>query len=448
MTSNDAFSRINRWFKNSISLKFFTIGILVLLLLIPAAMVQDLIRERQHSQNSTIREVHNKWGSYQLVNGPVLTIPYYVYHTEGEKTFKTMYYAHFLPDELSINGELFTQNLHRGIYDVTVYNSQLDIKGSFPKPDFTALGIASEYVDWSLASLNIGITDMRGIRENIKLQWDTAQYDFEPGVESEGVLGAGVSSRVAINESQGNHSFAFQMNLNGSQQLHFVPVGKQTLVDLKSKWPNPSFDGAFLPETRDVQDSSFTAQWKVLHVNRNFPQQWKGNQELGSAAFGLSLLSGVDQYQKSTRSAKYAVLIIVLTFLTYFFIEITQKIRIHSVQYLLVGIALCVFYTLLISISEHLGFTLAYVIAGIATVLLVTSYTSAIVKNMKITLFTGGTLSALYFFVFILLQEQDYALLMGSIGLFLILGLVMYFSKRIKWYDDEEVNTKSQTLEQ
>ncbi len=441
MVSNDILSRINRWFKNSISLKFFTIGIITLLLLIPSAMVEDLIRERRQSQYSAVRDVHSKWGGYQTITGPVLSVQYFVYYEEDGKTYKTPYYAHFLPDDLSINGELFTQNLHRGIYDVTVYNSQLDIKGIFPKPDFAALGIAEEYVDWSSATLNIGVTDMRGIRENIKLNWQDAEHDFEPGTIADGVIESGVSSPVFVDSSNTNYEFSFKINLNGSQQLHFVPVGKQTAVNLKSKWPNPSFDGAFLPETREVSDSSFNAEWKILHVNRNFPQQWKGDQDLNSSAFGLSLLTGVDQYQKSTRSAKYAILIIVLTFLTYFFTEILHKKRIHAVQYLLVGIALCVFYTLLVSISEHLGFTLAYAIASLATVTMVTLYTSAVVKKAKVTLFTGGTLAALYFFVFILLQEQDYALLMGSVGLFIILGLVMYFSKRIKWYTDDEPNS-------
>lgn len=441
MASNDILSRINQWFKNSISLKFFTIGIITLLLLIPTSMVQDLIYERQQSQYSTIREVHDKWGSYQTITGPVLSVKYYVYYQEDEKTYKTPYYAYFLPDELTVNGELFTQNLHRGIYDVTVYNSQLDIKGVFPKPDFGILGITEEQVEWSSATLNIGITDMRGIRENIKLNWEGAQHDFEPGTIAEGVVESGVSSPVAMSAdtSKKEYAFDFKLNLNGSQQLHFIPVGKQTAVNLHSEWPNPSFDGAFLPETREVSDSSFNAEWKILHVNRNFAQQWKGAQDFNGSAFGLSLLTGVDQYQKSTRSAKYAILIIVLTFLTYFFTEILHKKRIHSVQYLLVGIALCVFYTLLVSMSEHIGFTLAYVIASLAIVMMVTLYTSAIVKNTKVTLFTGGVLTALYFFVYILLQEQDYALLMGSIGLFMILGLVMYFSKRIKWYDDENV---------
>lgn len=438
MASNDILSRINQWFKNSISLKFFTIGIITLLLLLPSAMVGDLIQERQQSQYSAMREVHSKWGSYQTITGPVLSVQYYVYYEENGKRYKTPYYVHFLPDDLRINGELFTQNLHRGIYDVTVYNSQLDVKGSFPKPDFAALGIAEEFVDWSSATLNIGITDMRGIRENIKLNWHGKQHDFEPGTIADGVIDSGVSTQVTVDSSDTEYQFSFQVNLNGSQQLHFVPVGKQTAVNLKSEWPNPSFDGAFLPETREVSDSSFNAEWKILHVNRNFPQQWKGGQDFNGSAFGLSLLTGVDQYQKSTRSAKYAILIIVLTFLTYFFTEILHKKKIHSVQYLLVGIALCVFYTLLVSISEHLGFTLAYVIASLAIVTMVTLYTSAIVKNTKVTFFTGGILAALYFFVFILLQEQDYALLMGSIGLFIILGLVMYFSKRIKWYDDNE----------
>lgn len=446
MASNDFLSRINRWFKNSISIKFITIGILILLLLIPMSMIQDLIREREQTKNTAIAEVYSKWGGYQELTGPILTIPYYVYSDDGKNLNKYTYYARFLPEELGINGELFPKKLNRSIYDITTYSSQLHFEGKFKKPNIEALGIPLVNVDWSQATINMGITDMRGIRENIQLNWNNQQHDFEPGIESTEVITSGVSSRINVDNAVEEYSFSFDLNLNGSRSLHFIPVGKETSVNLRADWPDPKFEGSFLPETRDISDSSFTADWKILHVNRNFPQQWKGSQNLQAASFGLSLLSGVTQYQKSTRSAKYAILIVLLTFLTYFFTEILHKKKIHPVQYLLVGIALCIFYTLLVSISEHLEFKKAYIIASIATVSMVTLYTGSIVKKLNVTLFTGISLSALYFFVFILLQEQDYALLMGSIGLFLTLGLVMHFSKRIKWYSDGDEETK--TIEQ
>lgn len=441
MTSNDILSRINRWFKNSISIKFLIIGFLILLLLIPMSMVQGLIREREQTKYSAIAEVQQKWGGQQELTGPVLTIPYYVYSNDGDNLVKSTYYAHFLPEDIDVNGELFPQNRNRGIYDITVYNSQVQVKGRFKTPDFSTLGVPLANVEWSQASLNLGISDMRGIKENIQLDWNNTSLDFEPGVESEGVISSGVSSKVDFSDSTSEYAFSFDLNLNGSRSLYFIPVGKQTKVKLTSDWPDPKFDGAFLPDPMEVKDG-FNAEWKILHVNRNFPQQWKGPRNLQTSAFGVQLLTGVSQYQKSTRSAKYAILIIVLTFLTYFFTEILHKKKIHPVQYLLVGIALCVFYTLLISISEHLGFTKAYIIASVATVSMVSLYTASIVKKLTVTIFNTATLAALYFFVFILLQEQDYALLMGSVGLFLTLGLVMYFSKRIIWYQEEEPKTE------
>ena len=243
-----------------------------------------------------------------------------------------------------------------------------------------------------------------------------------------------------------------------------MPLGRTTQVSVRSDWPNPSFDGAFLPDEREVNESGFTARWEVLHLNRNFPQAWKGSQyrfttpstnepdpsdyyydrpaevvpiastEASGYSFGVNLLRSVDEYQKATRAAKYAILFIALTFLVFFFVETLNRKRIHPVQYLLVGLALCIFYALLVAISEQLSFNLAFILSSVAVTLLITLYCHSIFRHQKLTLFIGLLLVLLYGFVFTLIQLQDYALLIGSIGLFGILAVVMYFSRKIDWY--------------
>ena len=229
--------------------------------------------------------------------------------------------------------------------------------------------------------------------------------------------------------------FNFNVKLKGSEYINFVPVGKVTDIELSSDWNNPSFDGPFLPDSREIDDDGFTAHWNVLHLNRNYPQAWIGAQhKVKDSAFGVNLLIPVDSYQKSERSIKYAILFIGLTFLVFFFIEIINKKRVHPIQYILVGLALCLFYTLLLSISEHTSFNIAYGISTLLTIGLISTYTKTVLKSNALTGLMGGILIILYLFIFIIIQLQDYALLMGSIGLFIILGLVMYFSRKIDWY--------------
>jgi inner membrane protein len=226
-----------------------------------------------------------------------------------------------------------------------------------------------------------------------------------------------------------------QIKLKGSEQLHFIPMGKTTEVSLTSAWSDPSFNGNFLPEPYQVNETGFTASWKILHLNRSYPQEWKDKSfDLGGSSFGVSLLQVGDTYSKTERSVKYAILFVTLTFLLYFFIEILQKKKVHPLQYVLVGLAIIIFYTLLLSISEYLGFNAGYFISATATVLLITAYTKSMFRDWKIVIVFFLVLSALYGFIFALIQLQDGALLFGSIGLFIILAIVMYYSRKIEWY--------------
>jgi inner membrane protein len=287
------------------------------------------------------------------------------------------------------------------------------------------------------AEFVIGIDDLRGIEQQVVLNWNNEKVSFNPGVSSSDIVESGINALIPLNPNDSTaYNFSLNLDLKGSQTLYFTPVGKVTDITLSSEWPDPSFNGAFLPDTRDVNDKGFSANWNVLHLNRNYPQIWKNNSfSIAESSFGIDLLLPVDNYQKSYRSIQYAILFIGFTFLVFFFIEVLNKVFIHPIQYILVGVALVVFYTLLLSISEHLEYNLAFAVSAFATLLLIAGYVRAILKSGKLTLLISGILTVLYSFIFVIIQLQDYALLIGSIGIFLILGLVMYFSRKIDWYN-------------
>jgi inner membrane protein len=437
------FEKANNWIKNSVTIRLFTIGILILLLLIPVFMVRDVIREREQRQNEAIEEVSAKWGDFQTVIGLVLTVPYnsYTKVEDDENNFKLIRsreYAHFLPEQLEIEGEILPEKRYRGIYEVVVYNSKMKVKGAFKNPDFEEWKIKDEDIIWGDAFVSLGMSDLRGIQNKVVVRWNNKNYDFNPGVESNDVIHSGISTRVPVRPADAisdSLNFSLDLDFNGSSGLEFIPIGKSTHVKIESGWKNPSFNGAFLPDERDINDKGFTANWDVLHLNRPYPQSFRGaTQGMYESAFGVNLMIPVDEYQKSMRSAKYAVMFITLTFLIFFFVQILNKIRIHPIQYIIVGLALCVFYTLLIALSEHMSFLISYLISSVSIIAMITWYARTISKSNTLTMLIGLILLILYIFIYSIIQMQDYALLMGSIGLFIVLAVVMYLSRKIDWY--------------
>ncbi len=443
MENPSFFERLNTRIRNSMTIKLLTMGILVLLLLIPASMIQSLVREREYRRQDAIQEVSGKWGHAQTLAGPLLTIPYRSYHTTDEgRTITTTHHAYFLPEALAINGAITPETRYRGIYEVVVYTTQLAFNGHFPLPDFAEWGIEEADILWNEATIAVGISDLRGINEQVVLGWNGGTATFNPGVEASDVLDAGISTRVPVTSTPpvaGHYAFSFDLDLNGSGALMATPLGQETTLHLTAPWATPSFDGAFLPDDRTVSADGFEADWRVLHLNRNYPQQWRGAApNLTESAFGVRLLLPVDRYQKTTRAAKYAILVIALTFLVFFFTEVRHRERAHPFQYILVGLALCLFYALLLAVAEHTLFNLAYWLAGLATIGLVALYSRSIFKSTRHALVTGGVLVVVYGFVFVILQLEDYALLVGSLGLFVALAITMYLSRSIDWYGVQE----------
>lgn len=441
-----------RELKRSVTFHMAVIGVFMLLLIIPLSMIEDLIVEREQTGRKTIEEIRRDWAYTQEIAGPVLTVPYNFKRENGESVTR---WLHFTPEELGINGNIIPSVLYRSIYEISVYNTVLDIKGSFVFPDVSAHGVAEEDVQWDRAFVSVQISDLKGIEEKVELSWNDEKVAMRPGVGTAKPLSGGlhVPVKVAVFvdkeikndreikkvrelEKSDRYAFSMQLKLKGSSGLFFSPLGKLTAVSLNSPWKSPKFEGSFLPAMRTVSDKGFTADWKVLNYNREFPETWEedGAPNLEEALFGVTLFLEVNDYSKSDRTAKYGFLFILFTFAAFFFSEVFSRIRIHPVQYTLVGIALCLFYLLLTSLSEHIGFNVAYLVAAIGVTLLITLFTGAIYRNWRFGAFIGAALVVLYGFIFVILHSYNYALLAGSIGLFVVLSILMYVSRQIDWY--------------
>jgi inner membrane protein len=425
------------WQSQKILLKGFLIGFLVLMLLIPTFFISSLVQERANRSEQVKREISAQWGKEQEIRGPVIAIPYWeMQKGVNNKIRKIKSHALFLPNKLMVKGGLQPEIKHRSIFEMVVYTSNLNIVGSFENLNLDKLKIPRENFIMSDAQILFGLSDFKGINEEMNLTWNGQKVNLNAGVPDNNLIRKGLSAPINLSAEaiSGKTDFSMKLQLRGSEGLFFLPLGKTTKVKLNSNWSNPSFEGNSPVST--IDDSSFTADWTLLSINREYPQEWRSseNYNVTESSFGVNLLQPVNHYSKNERSVKYGILIILLTFVVYFFIEILQKKNAHAIQYVLVGFALCIFYTLLLSFSELVGFNWAYLISAGATIILLGVYTKSVFQSIKSGLIFSAFLSGLYLFIFSLIQLQDQALLFGSIGLFIILALVMFVSRKINWY--------------
>lgn len=419
------------------------LGGITLVLMVALAMIRGLVLERAARASSARAEISRSWGQSQTVGGPVLIVPYRVRFVDqvSGKVLESKARAHFLPDRLVTRGRLLPERRYRGIFETVLYRGQLRVEGEFARPDFSRWGVAPEDVLWNEAVLTVGVSDLRGIGGNPVLRWNERALAFTGGSADARLWPTGLTAANPFPDGGGPERLSFSMDLvlNGSEEISFYPLGKETVVELTSPWPDPSFGGAFLPESRTITESGFSARWSISSLARSYPQKWRSGEEpemattITPSAFSVGLFSPVDHYQQSERSVKYGALFIVLTFVTFFLYELLSPVTLHPVQYFLVGGALCVFYVLLLSISEHATFGIAYAIASVATIVLISAYGAALLRSRLRVAGLTAVLSMLYGYLYVLLQLEDWALLMGAIGLFLILGLVMYATRRVDW---------------
>ena len=432
------------WERNRMLFKGLLIGFFILVMLIPVALLSGLVSEREQRQNEVIAEVSSKWATQQTVTGPVVVVPYIQkIDSSGKMTRRN---AYLLPEQLNIDGKLIPEQRHRSLYDVTLYRSSTQLTGIFDPAMFGKLDIPAENILWQDCYVMIGLNDARGLEEDVVMKWNGTPLALDAGLPENNVIKTGVSVAADLDLTK-KTAFSVDLKLKGSSHLYFVPTGKTTRAKLSSPWKDPAFDGHYLPSTTAIsKKDGFDAQWNILQVSRNYPQAWRdaSTYDVEASAFGVKLVQPTDNYAKTQRSVKYAILIIALTFTIFFFLEVLQKKQVHPLQYVLVGIALCVFYTLLLSISEYTGFNLAYIISAVATVLLISLYTLGIFRQVKIAAGFAAALGGLYTYLFVLIQLQDYALLFGSIGLFVIIAIIMFYSRKINWYGTSSTSYVSQ----
>lgn len=429
-------------FSESVFFKLAVITLITLFLLIPNAYINNIIVERESNKSKAIKEVSQKWASSQLLTGPYLTVPFNKYkkYTSGDSTYYSIEIdtLKLLPNNLNINGDIIPETRYRGIYEVIVYRSKLNLNGDFNLIEaLKENSIDKDDVLIDNISVNLGLSDLRGIENQVEMNFNDKNLEFKPELISDDISSKRISSFISLDTiDDSNLKFLMNFNLKGSESLNFLPFGKSTNVNISSNWTTPSFDGNFLPESRQINEKGFKSEWKIQHFNRNFPQSWiDGKINLKENIFGVNLLLPVNNYQKNYRAINYAILFLTLTFTMFFFFEIFSKLNLHPIHYLLIGFSLILFFILLLSISEQLFFSYAYIISSIAIIGLISLYTLSISKSWKFATIVSLVLIMLYSFIYVLISLEDLSLLVGSIGLFLILSAVMYFSRKIDWYN-------------
>jgi len=429
--------------RNSPMLRLLWVGFLTLLLQIPIFMIGGLVSERQERRDTAVSEVSSKWGNDQALTGPALVVPY-TYRwlqpqDKGEPISRSeTRHVIFLPEQLRIHGTLDSEVRARGIFSIPVYNLRLTVEGEFTRPDLSSLNIDPADVLWDGAHLSLGISDARAIQEETAVSWNGRSVPFSPGTHAFTDVSTGIHAMVGLPAGAQRLAFSFPLALNGSHGVSLTPFGQTTVVELKSNYGDPSFQGNWLPTRRTVSDSGFEAEWSIPYLGRNYAQAWGGEvsmrEAIDASRFGVDLVNPVDHYRMASRSVKYAGLYILLTFATVWLIEVLSGVRVHPIQYVLLGGALCLFFLLELSLSEHLGFPAAYALASLLVIVMIGAYCWVVLQRLGRALIVGVGVTLLYLYLYILLMNEDYALLIGSTGLFVILAAIMYATRRVDWY--------------
>lgn len=435
----------------TLGFKLGAIALLMLLLMIPLLMIDGLVDERQGLRHQVLQDIARSSSYRQQITGPILVLPYvkttHVWKTReqtGERYAQERQQhgrLYFLPERFELDGKVSTELRARGIYEARLYHSDSQVSGQFRLPARFGLGDDLGFYSFGTPFLAVGISDIRGINNDLKLRLNGQILSFAPGTH-DSRFGDGVHAPLPALDNQGGQvlEFAFDLKLQGTEQLDVVPVGRDSRVSLKSDWPHPSFVGEYLPSRREITAQGFSAEWQTSFFATNLEETLRGCegqslcQGLFQRSFGVSFVDPVDQYLKTDRAIKYALLFIALTFATFFLFEVLKRLAVHPVQYALVGLSLALFYLLLLSLAEHLPFALAYGLSAGACVGLIGFYVSFVLHSWQRGLGFASLLAALYGMLFGLLSAEDYALLMGSLLVFGVLGSVMVLTRRLDWY--------------
>ncbi|HWA48199.1 MAG TPA: cell envelope integrity protein CreD [Dongiaceae bacterium] len=416
---------------------------LVLVMLVPLGMVEGVVQERGWRKDEVAREIGDQWGPPQVVSGPALVVPYDYSETQTltdgqtRSTVKTRYLV-FTPDSARIDADAKVEKRYKSIYEVPVYAADIALSGKFGPLDLSAHGVAASQIKWQAASLVLGISEIRAVK-SASLNAAGGMRAIEAGLLPYHPFASGVYANIPLTAFNGSRGFdfAFDLTVNGRDDLSFQPIGRQTKIVLKSNWPHPGFSGAPLPDSRDINAKGFTAEWSISHIATGAPLSWRAEEfKLEPARMvtvGAGLVEPGDVHQQTDRIVKYGILVVGLTFGTIFVVGLLKRDRVHLVQYLLIGASLSLFYLLLLSLAEQMDFLGAYVIASLVDIAIVAWYAATTIRRLMGAV-VGAILAALHVYMYVLLQMESFALLSGTIGLLLILVAVMFVTRKVDWF--------------
>jgi inner membrane protein len=416
------------------------LSILVLLMLIPLDMVEGVVQERADRKQQVEAEIGAQWGPEQTIGGPILVIPYNQMETQikadgSSEQRLARHYASFLPSETRMSAKATVEKRHKSIYEILVYGTTVHLNGRFVAPDFARWNIDPSQVIWNEASLALILPGAHALRM-INLTVDNQTRPVDAGLLPQHPAGTGLHADLPLT---GAHDFSFEITigLNGHGSLSMLPLSGQTDIEMASDWPHPDFIGNPLPASHEISDTGFTAQWAINHLATGTPIAWRDSDfhldPSAVTAVGVSLTEPGDVHQQTDRIVKYGILVVGLTFGTIFIIGLLKNQRVHLVQYLLIGMSICLFYLLLLSLAEQISFAWAYLIASLVDIAIIGWYAGATIRPF-VGWLAGLLLSGVHLYLYVLLQMESYALLAGTIGLLVILLLVMIATRRVDWY--------------
>jgi inner membrane protein len=439
-------------FFNSPAVKFVLIGFVTLMLMIPSTFVWVLVEERADRARDVAQDIAKSWGGTQEINGPYRAVPYTETYTSGtgkkQKTIVSKFTAVLFPEKLDIAGDITVEERKKSIYTLPVYHGGLTLSGQFAAPPADAFdakngGVIDVAAD--KAVLVIGIGDVRALKSEVVLEMDGSQtIPFEPGpglLEVDRARNAfssvnpsGINAKVPTLKWRNGFAFDIPLQLNGSTAIYLAPAGQTTKISLQSDWPHPGFSGAFLPEARSISDSGFDATWTIPYLARGIPKVLETNKlPLQDKLMGVKFVEPVNFYQTISRSLKYAIGFISLTFLAVFVLEMRSGWQFHWIQYGLMGLALIIFYVMLLAFAEHVGYAAAYLTAATAATILNAFYVGTSLKSRMAGLVMLAVLASIFGVLYALMREQDYALLIGSVIAFVALAITMFVTQKIDW---------------
>jgi inner membrane protein len=419
-------------------------------------MTRGVLLERQGYQRDAAREISSTWGQSQIVRGVVLAVPY-AYRSnvirskvvagrvaQVEESELVRATAYFFPEVLEVTGTVTPEVRRRGIYETVVYSAKLDLAGNFV-PDFAGAGIAADQIDWDKAEVLFGVKDLRGLRSVSPITINATKSFGVETAEAADNDGFALAAKIEGAANREKLSFALSAVVQGSERMDVLPVGKATRVTLTSPWNEPSFGGASLPVSRAVGADGFKAEWESAHFSRGFGQSWTNrvtpNHEIlakiHAAGFGVAFTQPIDGYRLAERAQKYGVLFFVLVFSVFFLFEMTSNLRIHPLQYAMVGAALCLFFLGFLALSEIWPSARAYAVAAGSCTVMIALYAWSFLRTGWRTLVIASGLGATYGYLYFVLQSQDYALIAGTAALFAALAIVMFFTRKIDWFTQD-----------